>query len=162
MKLSDAFLETTRESSIEIVVNLVNLNYNVDTELLKRSPTLLGYSKLLCYIQEQLASNGGDLKLAIDAAVTQCIEEGFIADFLRTHSREVTGMLFEEISMEEFAEIRAREAYDIGRTEGEQSGIERGAAQEKREIASNLKALNLNVEQIAKATGLSVAEIQNL
>ena len=71
-------------------------------------------------------------------------------------------MLFEEISMEEFAEIRAREAYDIGRTEGEQSGIERGAAQEKREIASNLKALNLNVEQIAKATGLSVAEIQNL
>ena len=64
MKLSDAFLEKTRENSIEIVVNLVNLNYNVDTEILKRSPTLLGYSKLLCYIREELASNGGGQEVA--------------------------------------------------------------------------------------------------
>ena len=55
---------TTLENSIEIVVNLVNLNYNVDTEILKRSPTLLGYSKLLCYIREELASNGGGQEVA--------------------------------------------------------------------------------------------------
>ena len=108
LKLSDAFLEKPRENSIEVVVNLVNLNYNVDTEILKRSPSLLGYSKLLCYIREELASNGGDLKAAIDVAVKRCIKEGFIKDFLRTHSKEVTGMLFNEISVEEFAEIRAR------------------------------------------------------
>ena len=156
LKLSDAFLEKARENSVEIVVNLVNLNYNVDTELLKRSPTLLGYSKLLCYIQEQLASNGGDLKLAIDAAVTQCIDEGFIADFLRTHSREVTGMLFEEISAEEFAEIRAREAYEMG----EQSGFAKGEQSGILETARKMQAEGISAELIQKVTNLSPEEYQ--
>ena len=44
-------------------------------------------------------------------------------------------MLFHEITVEEFAEIRAREAY----ADGEKAGLARGAAQEKREIAKNLK-----------------------
>ncbi len=87
-------------------------------------------------------------------------------------------MLFKEITVEEFAEIRAREAakdaYDEGVAEGiakgeksgffkgEKSGIELGAAQKEREIAKNLKSLKLPVEQIKKATGLSLAEIEAL
>ena len=161
LKLSDAFLETPRENSIEIVVNLVNLNYNVDTEILKRSPSLLGYSKLLCYIREELASNGGDLKAAIDCAVKQCIDGGFIVDFLRNHSREVTGMLFKEISVEEFAEIRAREAYDIGKSEGEKAGIERGVAQGVLETARKMQAEGIPAELIQKITNLSPDEYQN-
>ena len=153
LKLSDAFLETPRENSIEIIVNLVNLNYNVDTEILKRSPSLLGYSKLLCYIREELASNGGNLKAAIDAAVKKCIDGGFIVDFLRNHSREVTGMLFKEISVDEFAEIRAREAYEIGHSEGEQSGI--------LETARKMKAEGIPAELIQKITNLSPEEYQN-
>ena len=49
-----------------------------------------------------------------------------------------------------------------GRSEGEAAGLKKGAAQEKREIAKNLKALNLTKEQIAEATGLSAAEIEKL
>jgi hypothetical protein len=150
LRLSDAFLENPRENSVEIIVNLVNLNYNVDTEILKRSPTLLGYSKLLCYIREELASNGGDLKAAIDCAVKQCIDGGFIVDFLRNHSREVTGMLFEEISTEEFAEIRAKEAYEMGEqsgfTKGEQAGIEKG----KQSVIEKMRASGMSEEQIAQ------------
>ena len=79
-------------------------------------------------------------------------------------------MLFKEITVEEFAEIRAREAakdaYDAGEqsgfSKGEKSGIERGAAQEKREIAKNLKSLKLPTEQIKAATGLSAEEIEAL
>ena len=71
-------------------------------------------------------------------------------------------MIMDGISVEEFAEIRAREAYDTGRAEGEQAGVERGAAQEKQEIARNLIALGLSTDQIAKATGLSAEEIEKL
>ena len=49
-----------------------------------------------------------------------------------------------------------------GRSEGEAVGLKKGATQEKREIAKNLKALNLTKEQIAEATGLSAAEIEKL
>ena len=54
----------------------------------------------------------------------------------------------------------------VARNEGEAIGLKKGrsegAAQEKREIAKNLKALNLTKEQIAAATGLSAAEIEKL
>ena len=89
---------------------------------MQRSPSLLGYSKLLYHIQEELGANGGDLKQAIDTAVKACMDEGLIADFLHKHSREVTGMLFKEITVEEFAEIRAREAY----ADGEKDGYDKG------------------------------------
>ena len=49
-----------------------------------------------------------------------------------------------------------------GRSEGEAVGLKKGEAQKQREIAKNLKALNLTKEQIAAATGLSAAEIEKL
>ena len=86
----------------------------------------MGYSKLLYYIKTAAKENGGDLKSAIDMSVKQCMEEGLIEDFLRKHSREVTGMLFNEITVEEFAEIRAREAYEDGEKSGEKIGFAKG------------------------------------
>ena len=77
------------------------MNYNTDSEILQRSPSLLGYSKLLHYIKTAAKDNGGDLKSAINTSVKQCMEEGLIEEFLRKHSREVTGMLFNEITVEE-------------------------------------------------------------
>ena len=50
----------------------------------------------------------------------------------------------------------------VGLKKGEAVGFKKGATQEKREIAKNLKALNLTKEQIAEATGLSTAEIEKL
>ena len=166
LRLSESFLVEPKENSLELVVNLINLNYNKDSEILQRSPSLLGYSKLLYHIQEELSANGGDLKQAIDTAVKACMDEGLIADFLHKHSKEVTGMLFEEITVEEFAEIRAREAYadgeKAGRAEGEKSGLARGAAQEKREIAKSMKAKGLEIAMIAELTGLTSEEIAEL
>ena len=49
-----------------------------------------------------------------------------------------------------------------GLKKGEAVGFKKGATQEKREIAKNLKALNLTKKQIAAATGLSAAEIEKL
>ena len=189
LKLSDSFQAPPKENSLELVVKFINLNYNVnseDNEILQRSPSLLGYSKLLYYIKTAAKENGGDLKSAIDTSVKQCMEEGLIEDFLRKHSREVAGMLFNEITVEEFAEIRAREAYEDGEksgekigfvkgeksgftkgeksgfTKGETAGLVKGAAQEKREIAKNFKKAGIPMDLIAENTGLSVEEVEQL
>ena len=91
-------------------------------------------------------------------------------------------MLFKEITVEEFAEIRAREAakdaYDAGIAEGEQSGFSKGqksglklgfskgeksgAAQKEREIAKNFKASGIPIDVIAKNTGLALKEVEEL
>ena len=50
----------------------------------------------------------------------------------------------------------------VAREQGLAQGLKKGEAQKQREIAKNLKALNLTKEQIAAATGLSTAEIEKL
>ena len=160
--LSESFLAEPKENSLELVVNLINLNYNKDSEILQRSPSLLGYSKLLYHIQEKLKANGGALKQAIDEAVQTCMNEGLITDFLQKHSREVTGMLFQEITVEEFAEIRAREAYADGEKAGREEGRSEGAAQKEREIAKGMKDKGLEPALISEITGLSPEEIAQL
>ena len=79
--------------------------------------------------------------------------------FLREHSREVTGMLFNEITVEEF---RAREAYEDGEKAGYYEGEAAGAAQKQREIAKNMKEKNIPNADIAEITGLSAEEIEKL
>lgn len=67
-------------------------------------------------------------------------------------------MLFNEITVEEFAEIRAREAYE----DGEKAGLARGAAQKEREIAKSMKDKGLEAAMIVELTGLTPGEIKAL
>ena len=64
----------------------------------------------------------------------------------------------EIMTLEEELKIRWHYGYD----EGKAAGLEKGAAQEKREIAKNLKDLGVGAAEIIKATGLSAEEIEKL
>lgn len=161
LKLSESFMAEPKENSVELVVNIVNLNYNVSKEILQRSPSLLGYSRLVSYVRQEQADSG-NLKAAIDAAVSRCMNEGLIDDFLKLHSREVSGMLFKELTMEEFAEIRAREAYGDGLSEGISKGRQEGRNESQREIAKKFKNAGLSIELVAENTGLTPEEVEKL
>lgn len=161
LRLSESFLAKPKENSVELVVNIINLNYNKSKEILQKSPSLLGYSKLVSYVRQE-QSDSENLKVAIDTAVSRCMSEGLIDDFLKLHSREVSGMLFKELTMEEFVEIRAREAYGDGKIEGRQEGLTEGEQNAQRKIAKNLKKSGLPIDVIAKNTGLTLDEIENL
>ena len=70
------------------------------------------------------------------------------------------------MTIEEEMKVR----YSYGYKEGESAGIEKGrsegeaigAAQEKREIAKNLKELGIGLNEIVKSTGLTVEEVEML
>ncbi|MBD0401483.1 Rpn family recombination-promoting nuclease/putative transposase [Flammeovirga sp. EKP202] len=49
-----------------------------------------------------------------------------------------------------------------GRREGREEGIEIGEKKAKIETAKNLLSMNLTVEQVAKGTGLTIAEVEEL
>ena len=106
------------------------MHYNNDDEqsqkVLERSEKLRGYSLLLECIKDY-RSQGKDAKEAVNMAIQRCISEGILKDFLEKNSPEVGSMLFKEITSEEFAEIRAKEAaeeyYNKGRSEGIELGI---------------------------------------
>ena len=127
LRLSDSFMGESPENSLELVVKIIDVRYNKDkvNEVLLRSEKLRGYSLLLNYVYEY-KQQGSDLKMAVDRAVNRCIEEGVLQDFLRKYAMEVKGMLFDNITNEEFTEIRAEEKWEEGRKEGRKEGLKEG------------------------------------
>lgn len=109
LRLSDAFIDAAAENSLELVVKVIDVRYNDSNEILARSEKLKGYSLLLNYVGEYQTA-GSSLKEAIEKAVSRCLQEGILRDFLKSHSSEVGSMLFDDITWEKFAEIRAEEA----------------------------------------------------
>jgi predicted transposase/invertase (TIGR01784 family) len=54
------------------------------------------------------------------------------------------------------------EGLQQGRMEGLNEGLRKGRIESRQEVAVNLKAMGISVEQIARATGLSPDEIAEL
>ncbi|MFQ9893672.1 MAG: hypothetical protein ACLRWH_11035 [Emergencia sp.] len=145
LRLSDAFLSTPSENSMELVVKFINLKYNKDNEILKRSETLEGYSRLIYYIKNGLAK-GSPLIESIDEAIARCIREGCLSDFLIKHSREVENMLFEEITWEQVAELRAKEAAEKSFAEGLSKGMSEGLSKGISALIETCRDLGLSKE----------------
>ena len=59
-------------------------------------------------------------------------------------------------------EYMLKERERKGLEQGEAIGLEKGAAQEKRKIAKNLKQAGISIDVIAENTGLSAEEIEAL
>ena len=96
-----------------------------------------------------------DLNTAINHAVDDCIKNNILADFLRKNRAEVISMSIFEYDKEE-EEKKLRKAQDEA---GEKSGIQKGVLN----TARHLLELNLlSLENISRATGLSIDELKKL
>lgn len=151
LRLSDSFKAVPPENSMELVVKIINLQYNKDNEILKRSRTLEGYSRLIFYTRDNLKACLS-LHDSINLAIKRCITENFNAEFLRKYSQEVGNMLFEEITWEQFAEIRAKDAakesFNNGLETGRQLGIEQGVT----EVIKNMLENGISEAEIIRLT----------
>ena len=71
-------------------------------------------------------------------------------------------MLLTEYDYDTDIAVQRQEAYEDGVEKGISQGIQQGSQQAKIETAKNLLSMSLPIENIAKATGLSIKEIQTL
>jgi len=145
---------------LELVVNVFNINHNRNPEILKRSETLNGYSIFVEKYNEyrEYLSVDESAKKVIE----YCIEHNILREFMEKHGSEVANMLYENFTIEEIAEIRAREAAEDAREEGLEKGRVEGSKEEKLTIARNLLAEGSTPEFVQKITGLSLDEIAKL
>lgn len=141
LRLSDCFESPAPENSMELVVKVVNVSYNEKSEVLQRSETLMGYSKLISYIQEGL-KHELELSEAIDASIKRCINEGVLEKFLRENGREIGNMLYEEVTWENVVKLRSDQAYERGLDEGRKNGILK--------LIESLQELNADRNKIAE------------
>ena len=104
-RLSDNFVAKPPENSMEVVVKLVNINYNKDRELLKKSRTLMEYSRFV-YLVNEAKQRTDNLPEAIRIAVNIAKEEGILTEFLNKYGTEALNKMYGELTKERYGELR--------------------------------------------------------
>ena len=154
--LSKHYTENAPENSMELVVNVYNICYSEDKEILKRSRTLREYSMFIYFVNECL-----DREMSLEEAVSESVKraksEGILVDFLNKYATEVEGMLT-GITVEKYGEVMKNEGFEDGKA----AGLEQGRTAEKLEMAKALKEKGVDIDIIAETSGLSKEEIEKL
>ena len=172
LKLSDAFKVKCDKIPLEVIVRLINVNYEKGAELLARCRTLNEYSRFIYLIREK--AKGMKLQQAVEETIDECMREGMLRDFLKKNGGEIMSILCHELTREECEAIRENDGYLRGLEEGEARGIAKGEArgrtqgvlegkaEEKKIIARNFKLAGIPIDIIAENTGLTAEEIELL
>ena len=155
MKLSDAF---SMAADVELTVDVYNVNYNPNFEILRECRSIHDYSYFINAIEVNKRA-GMKLNDAVLKAMDTCIKEDIMRDYLNLRRREV----FEVLNLVWNEEDAHRSYYEQGREDGIEQGIkqgiEQGKASTKFEMVKNLFKEKMSVDFIAKVTGLPTSTI---
>ena len=174
LKLSDAFIVQPAQSALELVVSVININYNKNNEILHTCKPLAEYT---LFVETVRRHTKLDSENGFKNAIKECIQNDILREYLQRKSWEVINMLLAEydydvdiaVQREEEREIALKEGiaqgeakgFSLGIAQGKQEGISEGAYQAKLETAKTMLAMHYPLEDICKISGLSEAEIKS-
>ena len=108
--------------------------------MMEKCPKLYEYSYLVAKIREN-QSNGKTLEGAIEAALEDCLAQGYLTELLTTYRWEVTGMLLYEYDERK----HLKNTYE----EGMRTGQYKGRQQKAYQAARNLYRRGFSIKDIA-------------
>jgi hypothetical protein len=121
LKLSDAFEDKSCVGTYEWTAIMLNINYGHNMELLTNCKPLMEYSIFISKIKKYRKKDLS-LESSVELAVSECIEENVLADYLKTHRAEVLDMVLTVYDEEKTMELLAKEHEEIGEERGEKIG----------------------------------------
>jgi predicted transposase YdaD len=171
VRLSSAFKEArgllgagSAVQSLELVVQVYNINQGHNVEILEKSRTLGAYSAFIEKVREY--EQTFTLEEAMKKAVKYCVENDILKTFLETHSSEVFNMLLTEWNTEEakivWREEGREDGLEEGLAKGREEGIEEGLARGRMEIVRNAMTKGIPLDLIYEVTGIDIKSIQNI
>ena len=163
LRLSDAFAVKSAKPSLELLVKVININYNKDNGLLynkdngllERCKPLEEYTQFVEAVRRHVKL---DAENGFKNAIKECIQNDILRDYLERKSREVMNMLIAEYDYDTDIAVQREEERQIAFAEG----CADGARQKALETAKAFKQLGFDITKIAEGTGLSVEEIEKL
>ena len=155
LKLSDAFAVKSAKPSLELLVKVLNINYNKDSKLLEACKPLQEYT---LFVEAVRRHTKLDRENGFKNAIKECIQNDILRDYLERKSREVMNMLIAEYDYDTDIAVQREEERQIAFAEG----CADGARQKALETAKAFKQLGFDISKIAEGTGLSVEEIEKL
>ena len=165
LKLSDSFIMQSETVNLELVVKLININYDKNSQILKSCELLGQYSLFVDAVRRHTAV---DKEHGFENAIKECIKNDILREYLQRKSREVINMLIAEydyatdiaVQREEAGRIAFVNGIKQGKSLGLIEGNAEGSHQAKLETARILKQLGDSTQKIVQATGLTPAEVE--
>ena len=181
LRLSDSFVQVpegeglkdtagteadkTNKPSVEVVVQLLNIIYGCNQELLEKCQKLMEYSRFIAlvrvksdmltekYKKEMKSVNKKEIFAeAVALAIDEAIRDNVLKDILSKNMAEVTDMLLTEFDEKAYIDGVKKQSYEEGEARGEIKGEEKLAR-----LVVELKKRG-RVEDIAKVTDESERE----
>ena len=161
MRLSDSFAKDTGETNLELVVVQLNINPGYNERLKKECPTLLEYT---LYV-ERVRKYQKEMPLdeAVERAITECIEEGILEEFLKKNRAEVrrVSILF-DFDEEKYMRMREEKGREEGRKVGREEGREVGREEKCVEIAYHMFDRSRTPKEVSDLIGEPIEYITRL
>ncbi len=145
LKLSSMYENETDEPDLELKVTMLNINAGHNKELLENCHILGEYAQYVDRVRKYATQM--DLNHAVERAITECIQEGILAEFLQRNRAEVFKVsIFEYDKEKEEKKLRKAEY---------EHGLEDGIAQGRENMFTLLERMT------AGGDGDKVAELRN-
>ena len=167
LRLSDVYWTMEEEPALELEAVVLNVNRGHNQELMDACQTLKEYAEFVARVRTY-HNEAGDIRTAVERAVTECIKEGILAEFLHRNRAEVIKMSIYEFDVERFLKLDRKENFDDGFSQGLEQGIERGREQGisqgivlTKEILSDYAA-GMSASEIAKHRNTTVELVEQI
>lgn len=157
LKLSELFSIPDADPSLELKAVMLNINKGHNRKLMETCRTLQDYAEYTFRVREYAAEM--PLDLAVEQAITECISEGILADFLRKNRAEAKKVSIYEYDEERHIRQTREEGMEEGYANGFSQGIEQGITQT---VINLLKSGLLTDIQIREITGLDQKQLDEL
>ena len=157
LKLSELFSIPDADPSLELKAVMLNINKGHNRKLMETCRTLQDYAEYTFRVREYAAEM--PLDLSVEQAITECISEGILADFLRKNRAEAKKVSIYEYDEERHMRQTREEGMEEGYANGFSQGIEQGITQT---VINLLKSGLLTDIQIREITGLDQEQLDEL
>ena len=127
--LSDAYITDEEDISLELKVDVININIGHNEDLLNTCKTLKDYSEYVRRVREY--ENFMPIEKAVDKAIDECIQENILREFLSQNKAEAKKMSIYEYDQEKHMRMEREEHFAKGLKQGIEQGIEQGITLEK-------------------------------
>lgn len=121
LKLSASYNVQDRKPSLELCAIMLNINPGHNKKLMKACKALKDYSEYVSKVRHYAKTM--NIEDAVDRAITECIREGILSDFLMENKAEAKKMSIYEYDEEKHIRQTRKEGFDEGFGTGLEIGI---------------------------------------
>ena len=118
MKLSELYESAEETAELELIVHVLNINQGHNEALLNACRPLREYAAYTAKVRENIKA-GYPVREAVEQAVTGCIREGILEEFLRRNRSEAMKVSIYEYDAEKHLRMEREEARADGYRDGQ-------------------------------------------